>query len=226
MPDPVPSDLTMSLDMRETSSVVRFNLNAIAEVPWKNGGGITREIASWPPQSDIETFDWRISVARIDRNGPFSIFSGVDRVITLLEGAGVVLKGEHASSHALTQRLAPYAFDGEASIYGELTDGSSEDLNVMSRRGRIQAKVCVHHETANVHTSTAGMLLAVGEPWHVHASDGSQYMLAPGEGLWWSDASNTWAVRPEAAGAAAPGTGLIAIALHDNRAPRASGDTV
>ena len=212
---------------REISgAVVPFDLNDIAPVSWKNGGGTTREIACWPINSNIETFDWRISVARIDRNGPFSTFSGVDRVITLLDGAGVTLLDENGTSHALTQPLKPHAFDGEASIYGELIAGSSEDLNIMVRRGRIHASVSVLDDAASLPVAGAGMLLAVGACWHLHASDGTPYTLAPGQGVWWGGQPTAWSVHFGTTSAAATSRGLIAIALHDIRAPGALGDTI
>ena len=61
--------------------------------PWKNGGGSTTEIAISPPDAGFDDFDWRISVATIAADGPFSAFAGIDRVITLLAGAGVLLQG-------------------------------------------------------------------------------------------------------------------------------------
>ena len=68
-----------------------FASTQLAASPWKNGGGTTQEIACWPPGAGLESFSWRISIARIARSGPFSAFPGIDRVITLLDGAGVRL---------------------------------------------------------------------------------------------------------------------------------------
>ena len=52
-------------------------------VPWKNGGGTTREIAV--------SEDWRLSVATIEQDGPFSDFTGFDRTIVPIEGNGIEL---------------------------------------------------------------------------------------------------------------------------------------
>jgi len=54
--------------------------------PWRNGGGITREIAARPPGATLEAFDWRISMAEVREPGPFSSFPDVDRVLTFLQG--------------------------------------------------------------------------------------------------------------------------------------------
>ncbi|MFN9927385.1 MAG: HutD family protein, partial [Phenylobacterium sp.] len=51
-------------------------------VPWKNGGGITRELAVWPPGASFDDFVWRVSMAEVHQDGPFSSFPGVDRILT------------------------------------------------------------------------------------------------------------------------------------------------
>ncbi|MCG3056381.1 HutD family protein, partial [Escherichia coli] len=85
-------------------AVQKFAVDAIAPTPWKNGGGATREIAVWPPGAAMESFAWRISVADIADDGPFSAFPGVDRQIALLEGAGVHLQAHDDSfSHRLVR---------------------------------------------------------------------------------------------------------------------------
>ena len=53
---------------------------------WKNGLGVTREIAAYPPGSDLDSFGWRVSMASVDTGGPFSSFPGVDRQLAVLEG--------------------------------------------------------------------------------------------------------------------------------------------
>ncbi|MEO8119861.1 MAG: HutD family protein, partial [Rhodoferax sp.] len=88
-------------------------------MPWKNGGGSTREIVCQPPGADMDNFDWRVSIATIAANGPFSVFVGVDRVIMLLDGAGVRL---HAADidHKLDTPGAPFAFAGDVALDCEL----------------------------------------------------------------------------------------------------------
>ena len=55
-------------------------------VPWKNGGGVTREVAAFPDGAGFDDFLWRISMAEVRADGPFSVFPGVDRVLAVLEG--------------------------------------------------------------------------------------------------------------------------------------------
>jgi environmental stress-induced protein Ves len=192
-----------------------FRLADVPAQPWKNGGGLTREIACWPPGAGLDAFLWRISVARIDAGGPFSRFQGVDRIITLLSGPGVVLRGGIAAGeHALTQPLAPYAFPGDVDVDCALQGGTSQDLNVMSRRGRARAGVSVLRDGAALPAASCGLLLAVESTWRVRSDDGSARVLAPSAGLWWAQAPRGWDARPEGAGAVANGAGLIAVAIE------------
>ena len=66
-------------------TIHRFDRHSLPATPWKNGGGLTREIVCMPHGGGLDSFDWRVSIAHIASNGPFSTFPGVDRVITLLE---------------------------------------------------------------------------------------------------------------------------------------------
>ena len=107
--------------------------------PWKNGGGVTREVAARPPGAGMDGFDWRVSLADVAADGPFSAFPGVDRVLTVIEGDGLVLEVEGRAAH-LTPG-APFAFPGEAAVAARLTAGPIRDLNVMVRRGVWTARV-------------------------------------------------------------------------------------
>ena len=72
--------------MTEVPAVRILPAAARAAVPWKNGGGLTREVAIHPPGSDLGTFEWRVSIAQVRAAGPFSSFPGVDRQLAVLAG--------------------------------------------------------------------------------------------------------------------------------------------
>jgi environmental stress-induced protein Ves len=96
---------------------------------WRNGGGVTRELAAWPSSQD---WIWRLSVAEVERSGPFSRFEGVQRWFAVLGGAGVRLRvDEH--THELTHNSAPLCFDGASVVECQLLDGATQDFNLMLR---------------------------------------------------------------------------------------------
>lgn len=113
-------------------------------MPWKNGGGSTAEIAIHPESAAVGGgFDWRISIASIGQDGPFSAFPGYDRVIMLLRGNGAVLTVAGAPAHRLDAPFAPYPFLGEATTDCRLIDGPCEDFNLMVRRDRFRHAVAM-----------------------------------------------------------------------------------
>jgi environmental stress-induced protein Ves len=105
-------------------------------MPWKNGGGETSEIAISPPGAALDDFDWRISMARVAVDGPFSRFPGIDRTLAILEGRGIHLAIAGGAPVALTAISDPVAFPGEIAASAALIDSPVTDLNVMTRRGR------------------------------------------------------------------------------------------
>ncbi|MGX1480167.1 UNVERIFIED_CONTAM: environmental stress-induced protein Ves [Streptomyces canus] len=149
-------------------------------VPWKNGGGTTRQVASGTLQAPLASaeitdgFDWRVSVADVDAEGPFSAFPGIDRLITLVEGEGMVLTVD-GTPHAVGP-LSPFAFSGDAATDCRLEAGAVRNVNVMTRRSRATATVrivtvavareaemaCAAGETLLVMAVTEG--IAVGGP--------------------------------------------------------------
>ena len=110
------------------------------ETPWKNGGGVTREIAAYPPGAGLDDFDWRVSMATVSVGGRFSIFPGVDRVLAVLQGE-LRLAFEGGATLDLTPQAAPATFSGDISVEAETPRGAVTDLNVMTRRGRVRAHV-------------------------------------------------------------------------------------
>ena len=109
-------------------------------VPWKNGGGQTQEIAVHPPGSSFDDFGWRVSIAQVQRGGPFSEFPGVDRQLGVLAGRmQLAISGRELLT--LAPDSAPVRFPGDVPVAGEPLDGCVTDLNVMTRRGRYDANL-------------------------------------------------------------------------------------
>ena len=112
-----------------TLNVVR--LDDVAPQPWRNGGGVTRELLKWP---DADDWILRLSVADIEADGPFSAFPGVQRWIVALTGVGMEL-GEPFNVQ-LEPGLPVYSFDGRFAPMCTLTDGPTKDLNLMIAKNR------------------------------------------------------------------------------------------
>lgn len=108
-------------------------------MPWKNGGGETAEIAISPPGATLDTLNWRVSMAVVAQDGPFSLFPGIDRTLCILDGPGIALDfgndGVNESGmHTITPESVPFHFSADRSVQARLLGGTITDLNVMTRR--------------------------------------------------------------------------------------------
>lgn len=101
-------------------------------VPWANGLGTTAVVARVP---DTDDWAWRLSIADVVADGPFSSLPDLDRWIAVVTGAGMVLTVDGADT-VLTASSDAFAFDGGAVTSCRLLDGPIHDLNLMLRRGR------------------------------------------------------------------------------------------
>ncbi len=107
-------------------------------VPWKNGGGETVEIAASPDGAGLDDFDWRVSLARVASDGPFSIFPGRDRTLAVVEGDGLELVPGTAPPVRLTAASDPFTFPADVPCLGRLSRGPVTNLNLMSERTRFR----------------------------------------------------------------------------------------
>jgi uncharacterized protein len=146
-------------------------------VPWKNGGGVTRELLAYP---DAAHWTVRISVAYIEQDGPFSAFEGITRWFAVLSGAGVQLEISPPVSESvragstvklatkfveLTSESPPFKFCGADQTYCNLIDGPTTDFNLMTSQGharleRVQGEF-MFQCSALFNASGATRLLAV-----------------------------------------------------------------
>jgi hypothetical protein len=105
----------------------QIRLQDVPVSPWKNGGGTTQSLVCWPSPSD---WVFRMSVARIDSDGPFSEFKGVDRWFAVLSGEGVVLQfpERRVEVGALDKAVQ---FSGDVPCQCSLINGPTVDFNLM-----------------------------------------------------------------------------------------------
>ena len=132
---------------------------------WKNGLGWTREILRSPDSGD--DWDWRLSIAEVDKDGPFSAFPGVDRELVLLAGEGMRLCFEDGERVELLPPHDRIRFAGERALQAELIAGPTQDFNLMWKRDRVEASL--------LHRPLVGPMLFFAEAgvhWVVHVMSG------------------------------------------------------
>ncbi len=101
-------------------------MSELTATPWKNGGGVTREISA--VRRD-EALLWRLSLADVAKDGPFSNFDGFIRILTVIDGNGMELIGSSGTLYA--DYGEPVRFDGGLKIDAKLTDGPLRDFNLI-----------------------------------------------------------------------------------------------
>jgi hypothetical protein len=180
-------------------------LAACAEQPWKNGGGTTRELLTWPAAGE---WALRLSVARIGQDGLFSAYPGVSRWFAVLSGGGVELTWDGRAA-ALLPGSPPVQFDGADAPQCRLLGAATEDLNLMLRQDRLRGALlpahdgqdwqaaagwrgvytagdCSLHTNANDSTGTSTHLAAQSLAWHDQAAAGAWRLQAHGPlRAWW-----------------------------------------
>ena len=172
--------------MAAASTPEQIALAALAPQPWKNGAGLTREIAVGPRAAGNADFDWRISLAEVAGDAPFSAFPGIDRCITLLRGAGMRLASSDGSvDHRLDQPLAPFRFSGDLALNATLLDCACSDFNVMTRRGAWSAEVAIVRSARELADADVMLLLGIAGTWQIDSGA--------------TDHDTTWHLDPDAA---------------------------
>ena len=137
-------------------------------MPWKNGFGTTTEIAIDPPTADVGgRFRWRLSVADVERSGPFSAFPGYERTIMVIAGNGMDLTIGDRPARRLDRLYEPFAFSGDSAAECRLLDGPIRDFNLMVERSSLRS----HLEILNLDATPRLCDLASGDRI-VHCFDG------------------------------------------------------
>lgn len=176
-------------------SITRLSPADHRRVPWKNGGGVTTELAVEPsgdgrPDGRPDgRFVWRVSIADVVEPGPFSAFPGYDRLIAVVEGDGMRLSVDGAPP-VERRRLDPaFAFPGEAAVWCEPTAGPIRDVNLMldraSAAGMLTLLAGSAAHRANVHRAAGDVLLvhALAGMLTVTPEDGEALTVPAGHSL-------------------------------------------
>lgn len=126
--------------------------------PWKNGKGETVELCRADRDGALL---WRLSMATVAEDGPFSIFPGIERNLTVLDGPGFRLVGDGIDLPCLP--LSPVAFAGDVGVQAIQTGGQvSTDFNVMTARDVPRPQVDVVTVAQNIAPADLTAVFALG----------------------------------------------------------------
>lgn len=135
---------------------------------WANDGGWTTMLAEHPRELDgAAELLWRLSIAEIDRDGPFSLLPGRARELILLDGNGLELHGSDITDMRVNLRLSSLHFCGDAVLHCRLINGPVRVFNVMTRRADTHAKVI-----ARPLQGVMILFADIGDSWLIHALGG------------------------------------------------------
>ncbi|QGZ66722.1 HutD/Ves family protein [Paraburkholderia acidisoli] len=175
---------------------------ALAALPpeaWRNGGGVTRTLAMHDSGGNSGDA-WRISIAEVERDGPYSRFTGMTRVSFVLRGAGVVLR-----EGALDVSLAPdeaVEYTGNAAWDARLVNGPVTVLNVMSAAQRYGVKVRALAAPATVAAGSIALVLALEGACEIATHGAASVRLEAGHYAAFDGLRASLRVTPHAANAA------------------------
>lgn len=163
--------------------------------PWKNGGGVTHEIArEGAGEGPGGAWRWRLSIAEVASDGPFSRFEGMARILTVIAGAGLILQMPERAIEALP--LQPVAFSGDTPLTSRMISGPIRDFNVIYDPVRVDASVEVLRGPCRrgVGAGQVGVLCLAGRVVVV-----GQVLAQGGFALGFATASSDEIVLPEGA---------------------------
>jgi len=158
-------------------------------MPWKNGLGVSRIIATDPAGAGFDTMLWQVSGTEIGADCPFSELKGLDRLFMVTEGAGVELTSidDHGATrtHPIMALQLPYAFRGDWKTDCRLLGGPVKVFNVIARRGK--ARASVEFLTGTTLTKAAGetaiaVHLGSLDAWMLSGADEETNSISPPPG--------------------------------------------
>lgn len=168
--------------------IALVKLDDVAPAAWRNGGGRTRELLAWPRADD---WALRVSVAEIERDGPFSAFAGIERWFAVIDGEGVALRFRDREQ-ACRRGDEPLRFDGADAPGCRLLDGPTRDLNLMLSRGRGAMRRVLSGEPALAASTLRAVYAADAATLHV----GERAIALPAASLAWQagDVRAPWTI--------------------------------
>ncbi|WP_082786114.1 HutD family protein [Acetobacter tropicalis] len=144
---------------------------ALADIPtvqWRNGHGYTKVIAEGITGSGLQ---WRLSVAALLKDAPFSIFTGWRRSFALLGQESVILSEKNGNwSCTVNGSTPPFQFSGEDAVQSSGIVAPVQALNLM-----VRSNIASEQPRLILLKKAAFTFLDMGE---------SQIFLIPSNGAW------------------------------------------
>lgn len=181
-----------------------FDMRKMSVNLWRNAAGETREICTFPPAK--RDFYWRASITSIAANGEFSLFPGMERIVTLLEGGEMFLESADRFNHTL-KPLQPFSFAADLVVKAKLTAGQmSMDFNIMTRLDVCKAKVRIAERTFTTFGSRGGVVFVINGAWQL-----GDKLLTTDQGACWFDGRHTLRLLQPVNCCSVKSTGLLVI---------------
>lgn len=164
MNSPCQADDTAAMTESSPQHATLLRAQDYRRMRWKNGAGWTTELLRVP---DSDDWRWRLSIAEVEADGPFSVYPGVERELMLLAGNGMRLCFEDGVTQTLSPPRGSLRFAGERPLQAQLLDGPSRDFSVMWKRDEVDARLWCR-------PLVGAMVLFVepGETWVFHLLSG------------------------------------------------------
>ena len=165
--------------------IVRLDPKAYRRTPWKNGGGVTIDIADdYAPGATPGGWSgmlWRFGRTEIVVPAPFSDLSGFDRILTVIGGRGLWLDIEGGASLDVREPYRPVRFHGEDRIVSRLEAGPVVVLNLLADRAKYEIDVAIlTRSTIRPLTADISLIYALEDST---VTVGESYSLSADEGL-------------------------------------------
>lgn len=179
--------------MTAPSSLRRISAAQYRRTPWKNGGGVTIDIAGkYLPDAKEGSWSglvWRLGRTRIDVPAPFSDLSGADRILTVIGGRGLLLQVLDGETLDVREPFQPVRFPGDWSIRSVLEDGPVEVLNLIADRRLAAIDVQFPAEGAVVATDPGDVVLYAPDGPASVTIDGAAVEVPPGDAVQFATAA-------------------------------------
>jgi environmental stress-induced protein Ves len=134
-------------------------------MPWANGRGTSYEIAS--DRNEAGEWAWRLAMAPVNEDGPFSRIECVDRSLAVVEGAGMLLSVDRKKLQCLPMQVV--RFRGDAITEAALLDGPIMDINLMVRRKEADGEMAIISEVGLL--NGVSIVVAIGGSAQVKSGD-------------------------------------------------------